>query len=64
MNCLLVTTWIYDFNDYYYMNFGESRGLTTYDLFKSVTVMWNRHARRWVDKGDPWEKVSIYGLTR
>ena len=33
---VLIHIWIHEVNDYYYMNFGESRGLTVYDLYRVI----------------------------
>ena len=37
-------------NDYYYMNFGEKRGLHFYDVYRSISVMMNQDARHWSEK--------------
>ena len=46
---VLLATWIYfSFtNHYYYMNFGKTRGLTVYDMYRSILVMMNQDAIHW-----------------
>ena len=49
---VLLTTWMYSLftNHYYYMNFSKTRGLTVYDMYRSILVMMNQDAIHWSAK--------------
>ena len=64
LSSVLITTWIYSLftNHYYYMNFGKTRGLTVYDMYRSILVMMNQEAIQWSVKASETYQRELKNL--